>query len=109
MRVSPDGKPSRTDFRCLSVSEHFSLVEAKPITGRTHQIRVHAAFSGYPIVGDDKYIEGQIQHFHGMEKTRLMLHARQITFTLPNGRSKTLVAQYDERFAEALRAMELTA
>ncbi len=107
VRVSADGKASQTHFRVLQASAHFSLVEAKPITGRTHQIRVHAAFSGFPIAGDDKYIEDKVANYHGLEKCRLMLHARTITFTLPSGKAMTFTADYDERFTEALSLMGL--
>ncbi len=81
--VASDGKPSQTFFRILERSDWFSLVEAKPVSGRTHQIRVHSAFCKCPIVGDDKYIQSLVSDFHGMEKSRLMLHARQIEFSLP--------------------------
>jgi RluA family pseudouridine synthase len=49
------GKPSETHFKVLETRGKFSLIEAKPITGRTHQIRVHLAEGGLPIVGDELY------------------------------------------------------
>src|SRR5262249_46285424 len=57
-RMSVDGrhgKPAETAFRVLQALEAFSLVEARPFTGRTHQIRVHLAQSGCPVVGDPLY------------------------------------------------------
>jgi 23S rRNA pseudouridine955/2504/2580 synthase len=124
--VAADGKPSQTYFRTLSKVEYFSLVEAKPVTGRTHQIRVHSAFCKCPIVGDDKYIQTLVSDFHGMEKSRLMLHARQIEFTLPTseqsgasadeGKKKqqkaahkriVIEAPYDNVFERNLRMMGL--
>jgi 23S rRNA pseudouridine1911/1915/1917 synthase len=57
--VHPSGAVARTEFRVLEKFENrlglFSLVEAKPLTGRTHQIRVHASHAGYPVVGDKIY------------------------------------------------------
>jgi 23S rRNA pseudouridine955/2504/2580 synthase len=112
VRVSQDGKPSKTFFRILSKQENFSLVEAKPISGRTHQIRVHAAFSQCPIVGDDKYIQDIVDNRHGMEKARLMLHARLIEFDLPvQSRVKAervrIEAPYDEVYSKTLQKMNL--
>jgi RluA family pseudouridine synthase len=49
------GKPSITDFKYLETKGHFSLVEAKPLTGRTHQIRVHLESEGHCLVGDKLY------------------------------------------------------
>lgn len=105
--VAQDGKSSQTGFRVLSHNKQFSFVEAKPITGRTHQIRVHAAFSGHPIVGDRKYVQLNAAEQHGMEKCRLMLHARTLSFKLANGKAMQLEAEYDPAFRYALERMEL--
>ncbi|WP_156495094.1 RluA family pseudouridine synthase, partial [Oleiphilus sp. HI0128] len=105
--VHQDGKPSQTLFKILSSAENFTLVEAKPVTGRTHQIRVHAAFSGHAIVGDDKYIPRDLVQFRGMEKARLMLHAKEIHFTLPGGRAMSFEAPYDEVYEANLKKMGL--
>src|SRR5574344_98362 len=55
VRVNPEGKPSETRFHILQRFAEATLVEASPITGRTHQIRVHTAHAGHPIACDDKY------------------------------------------------------
>ena len=55
MRVDAEGRPARTRYRVLAAPGHASLVELHPETGRTHQIRVHLAAAGHPIVGDDLY------------------------------------------------------
>jgi len=105
--VHQEGKKSRTNFKILSLSEHFSFVEAKPITGRTHQIRVHAAFSGCPIVGDEKYIPKEGVALNGMGKARLMLHAKEIHFKMPTGEKVSFEAPYDDAFKGNLNAMKL--
>jgi len=67
--VDPKGKPAVTDWRVLDRKGGKALVEFRPQTGRTHQIRVHAAYLGHPIVGDPVYGKG----------AGLQLHARAIT------------------------------
>lgn len=52
---TPDGKPSETSFELLKSNNNLSLIKAMPITGRTHQIRVHSKLAGCPILGDTKY------------------------------------------------------
>lgn len=54
-QVHPDGKPSVTEFHVLQRFENTSLLSLKPITGRTHQLRVHCAYMGFPILGDPQY------------------------------------------------------
>ena len=86
MRVSREGKAAETHFKVIERFENCTLVEAKPLTGRTHQIRVHAQFLGHPILGDDKYCPNEInkeaKDNYGLN--RLFLHARDLTFKLPN-------------------------
>ena len=105
--VHQEGKASQTLFKVLASSEHFSLVEAKPVSGRTHQIRVHAAFSGFPIVGDEKYIHREHVDTHGMSKSRLMLHAKSIAISLVSGERLTVESPYDEVFRNNLLKMGL--
>ena len=86
-------------LRSLSVrSGHYTLVQAEPQTGRTHQIRVHLAFLGFPVVADAIY--GKRKNVLGL--TRQFLHAWKIAFTLPrDGRAVSFVAP----LAEELRGV----
>lgn len=74
--VSTEGKPSVTRYQLLEKFDNYSLIEARPVTGRTHQIRVHCAASGYPICGDRRYDIEEISPFDN----RLYLHAHAIHF-----------------------------
>ena len=53
--VSPEGKPSRTEFEVLERGQTYCKLELRPVTGRTHQLRVHCAHVGHPILGDPQY------------------------------------------------------
>ena len=76
VRVADDGKPSCTIFRLLKRWGSFSLLEAELRSGRTHQIRVHCASLGYPIVGDDKYGDFTLnKRLHRDGLKRMFLHA----------------------------------
>lgn len=83
--VSEDGKAARSLFRPLCANARASLIQVKLDTGRTHQIRVHAAHSGHPIAGDEKYGD---QAFNAQMQTlglkRLFLHAVSLRFTMPD-------------------------
>ena len=69
-----------------------TLVEARPITGRTHQIRVHAQYVGCPLLGDEKYGEAdQNKLFRDKGLRRLFLHAASLSFTLPESEKAILV------------------
>ena len=76
-------------------------VEVYPKTGRTHQIRVHSAYLGHAIVGDEKYTSPMHASSHPELSTRLYLHARAIRFNL-NGIPYAFVAELDEQFTQAL-------
>ncbi len=92
VKVHPDGKPSLTEFKLLCRYEGFSLIEARPITGRTHQIRVHAQYAGHSLVGDEKYGNDEINtamRIVGIK--RLFLHASALAFYLPGSDKLTRV------------------
>lgn len=85
VRSQPDGKAAETRFKLLKSFNMASLVEAKPITGRTHQIRVHAQVMGHPIASDEKY--GEKEFNKAMNKyglKRLFLHSHYLQFVLPS-------------------------
>ncbi len=80
VRVSATGKAALTEFRVVEAFEPATLVEASPITGRTHQIRVHAQFAGHPIAGDEKYCDRDNEaRFRELGLRRLFLHAARLT------------------------------
>lgn len=84
VRVSSDGKPSETRFRIARQFAEATLVECSPITGRTHQIRVHTQHAGHPIACDDKYGEAAFdEKMRTLGLKRLFLHAWKLSFTHP--------------------------
>jgi 23S rRNA pseudouridine955/2504/2580 synthase len=88
VEVRPDGKPSVTRFRVLRRFAAATLLEATPVTGRTHQIRVHAAHAGHPLVGDPKYGDARLDRGLEPSPRRLFLHAASLR--LPRGAQKEL-------------------
>ena len=107
VRVSREGKASVTDFTLLKRLGDTALVEATLGTGRTHQIRVHAQFGGFPLLGDDKYgSDGGDQKLAGLGRRRLCLHARSLAFRHPdNGERIRVEAPLDEDFEAILDAL----
>lgn len=82
--VSSAGKEAETLFRRIRLFERATLVEAAPKTGRTHQIRVHAAHLGHPIVGDERYGMAEVnREFKSRGMQRLFLHAEKLRFAHP--------------------------
>jgi RluA family pseudouridine synthase len=97
--VATPGKEARTEFRILAEGGGAALVEARPLTGRTHQIRVHLAHSGLPIVGDSTY--------GGAAAPRMMLHCRSMSFEDEGGAICTVSAPPDGEFMEVCRGFGL--
>lgn len=93
--VTPLGRSAQTEYKVLSTIENdgkaISLVELKPTTGRTHQLRVHMAYIGHPIVGDGVY---------GHQNNHMMLHAHKLELTLPGGHRKVFSAPLADIFKE---------
>lgn len=82
--ISQAGKEAETLFRRLKLFSDATLVEAAPKTGRTHQIRVHAASLGHPIVGDERYGRDEInRRFKDKGYKRMFLHAERLKFQHP--------------------------
>jgi 23S rRNA pseudouridine955/2504/2580 synthase len=87
VRVDPDGKPAETRFKRLERYRDATLVEVELITGRTHQIRVHSAWLGSPVLGDTKYGDEQLnKRMREQGLRRLFLHAHQLRFRWPGER-----------------------
>ena len=89
-RIDPNGKPAQTTYHVLAENDAQSLVELKPTTGRTHQLRVHLAHLNAPILGDRVY--GKSSDY------RMMLHAQKLEITLPSGERKVFEAAVSDEF-----------
>lgn len=94
-RVGSNGKPAVTVYRILEEGPGFSLLELKPQTGRTHQLRVHLQKIGCPIVGDPLYGTGQFGD-------RLFLHAESLEITLPSRERKTFHSPLPSEFRDKI-------
>lgn len=108
VKVFPEGKSALTLFHPLKLFKSASLVEVELFTGRTHQIRVHAAHLGHPIACDDRYGDADFNKLaHKLGLKRMFLHARSIDFTLPsNGQRIRVVAPLDPELEKSLKAFE---
>jgi 23S rRNA pseudouridine1911/1915/1917 synthase len=84
MAVLPTGKPARTDYQVVERLGAYTLVRASPITGRTHQIRVHFASIGHPVVGDTVYSRPGSWRSLAPVLQRHFLHATSLSFRMPN-------------------------
>lgn len=108
VRVNSEGKPSETRFQIMQKFAHATLVMASPITGRTHQIRVHTLHAGHPIACDDKY--GEREFDEQVKKAglhRLFLHAYRLTFIHPvTGKEMSVEAPLDKELQSALDRLE---
>ncbi|ETI58038.1 23S rRNA pseudouridine(955/2504/2580) synthase RluC [Marinomonas profundimaris] len=107
VKVHTDGKESLTRFKLARQFEGYSLVECEPVTGRTHQIRVHAQYAGYSIVGDEKYATvEQLKETKALGFKRLCLHATRLDIML-NGERMLFEAPLDKEW-QALMNNNLT-
>ncbi len=93
VRVDPSGKPSVSHFKVLERRGGHSYCEVRIETGRTHQIRVHAAHLGHPVAGDDKYGDPEVNKRLAQQVglKRLFLHAASIEFALEKGKTPYLI------------------
>ena len=91
-RIDPNGKPAQTTYRVLTSTDTQALIELKPTTGRTHQLRVHMAHLATPILGDRVYGKPNA--------SRLMLHAHKLEITLPSGERKTFEVAIPAEFRQ---------
>ncbi len=95
---APDTRESATQFRVVSRGAERALVECRPITGRTHQLRVHLAASGTPIVGDELY-GPDYREGAASSAERILLHAKSLTLRLtPRGEETEIHAPLPEDF-----------
>ena len=89
-RVDANGKESETFYKIIKTNDQHALVELKPVSGRTHQLRVHMKYLGHPIVGDAVY--------DGEKADRLYLHAGALELTLPGGKRTTFTVDVPKEF-----------
>ncbi|TPE55500.1 23S rRNA pseudouridine(955/2504/2580) synthase RluC [Maribrevibacterium harenarium] len=102
VKVDTEGKESLTRFSILRQFEHFTLIECEPVTGRTHQIRVHTQFAGHPIVGDEKYAPNfKNRNAKDFGLKRLCLHAARLTINI-DGKHQVFEAPLDDDWREAM-------
>lgn len=93
----PNGREAITEYKVIAQGEHYSLIELKPRTGRTHQLRIHMAHIGTPILGDPIY------NPKSPKADRMYLHAAALEITIPDGKRMTFTAPMPESFKNAIR------
>jgi len=100
-----NGQPSRTAYQVIErAGSRAAWVALQPFTGRTHQLRVHMAAIGHPIVGDGKY-GGQNAFLTGTISRKMHLHARRLRIAHPDGPALDITAELPEHFAESMESL----
>lgn len=108
VRVSEQGKDAQTRFGLIDASSKISVIQASPITGRTHQIRVHARHLGHPLAGDDKYGDDEFNaQLRKSGLKRLALHAAALSFVDQNALPHRLIAPLPHDLVRFSQAMHL--
>lgn len=107
VKVSEQGRPSETRFAVEERYTNATLIKASPVTGRTHQIRVHTQYAGHPIALDDKYGDKEFdQQMSELGLNRLFLHAASIRFEHPKtGETLRLNAPLDDKMKGILKKL----
>lgn len=106
VRTGDDGKPARTRFRVVERFPHAVYCRVDLLTGRTHQIRVHAAACDCPVAGDERYGSAAADRHAGYAAKRLFLHAAELGFMHPrSGARVTVGAPLPNELVAALAAM----
>jgi 23S rRNA pseudouridine1911/1915/1917 synthase len=95
-RVGAQGKAASTHYKVIKQLENYDVLELKPKTGRTHQLRVHLTHINHPIVGDDLYSKDKTKY------SRMYLHAHKLSLKLSDGKRRTFVAPLPADFEEFL-------
>jgi 23S rRNA pseudouridine1911/1915/1917 synthase len=108
MAATADGRASRTAYKAVEFfgagPQQYTLVEVRPQTGRTHQIRVHFAWLGFPLVGDRVYGRRRAKHILLLQ--RHFLHEQSLSFCLPSdGREVTFTAPLPPDLASVLEEL----
>ncbi len=106
--VDKEGKPSQTRFELLEKLGGYSLIRAKPLTGRTHQIRVHARHCFCPLLGDEKYsdLTKDKTILKQLKFDTFMLHAKLLSFTLPESEERiNMEAPLNEKMLSILEQL----
>ena len=114
-----EGKRADTYFQSIKYFKHYTLIEARPVTGRMHQIRIHLATQRASISGDDMYggkpvFLSKIKRNYRISKNeeeqpimkRFALHSRDVTFKISENESKTFTAEYPKDFGVLLKLLE---
>lgn len=95
-RVDKTGRNAITQYSVIKTKGRYSLLQLKPLTGRTHQLRVHLNYIDHPIIGDNIY---------GKDSGRLMLHAKSLELTLPSGERRKFISKTPELFSEVFNGL----
>ena len=107
MRVSNGGKISNTRVKILKKFNDCSLLQLQPVTGRTHQIRVHCSFYGHPVVGDSKYQnEDQRQIWEKKGISQLCLHSYSLKLKSLNGQDLSVYAPLPKHFFKLMHFLD---
>jgi 23S rRNA pseudouridine955/2504/2580 synthase len=106
MEVHADGKPAITHFKRLQTLPGSTYVEVELVTGRTHQIRVHAAHLGLPLAGDERYgSPASVRKWKKIGLNRLFLHAHHLSFSGPGSGILTFDAPLPDALREVLDSL----